>query len=191
MTALLFNVPVIVSGAGWAVPVAFLVAAAMLAVFSVGYVIIGVFAYFAASTIADWLGVNVPVWVLLFGALAVNGFVLDDSSRDAALLKLATWSPLLGLLVIQALTSVAIVAYFRCHPGGGVWSTLVAPLVGGALMAFSAYLLIDNRGSLAAAAGVPFVEAIPWIVLAVFALGAIGLRPWNARVPQNVPAYES
>jgi amino acid transporter len=454
MTALLFNVPVIVSGAGWAVPAAFLVAAAMLAVFSVGYVkmsrhvrsaggfyafvshglgrtlglgtaavvtggyailsaaIIGVFAYFASSTIEDWLGVNVPVWILLFGALAVNllfawfevritarvlgaffvlevlgalvfsvlvlvqadglsaaplnplelvdnegaiaafgaaapgialfgafwswvgfemapsyseearrglstatiatlavltviyvvasyafvagygtsgvgagvgaqfegevasaffpltdqfagawltnafqvliitsafacqlaffntaarylfalgregvlpralarthgrlqtphvasavlaaamavyigGFVIDDGSRDAALLKLATWSPLLGvlgLLVIQALTSVAIVAYFRRHPGGGVWSTLVAPLLGGAMMAFSAYLLVDNRGSLAAAEGVPFVEAIPWIVAAVFVLGAIGLRPWNARVPQNVPVYES
>jgi amino acid transporter len=453
MTALLFNVPVIVSGAGWAVPAAFLVAAAMLGVFSVGYVtmsrhvrsaggfyafvshglgrtlglgtaavvtaayailaaaIIGVFAYFASSTIEDWLGVNVPVGVLLFGALAVNvvfawfevritarvlgaffvlevvgalvfsvlvlvqsdlsaaplnplalvenegaiaafgaaapgialfgafwswvgfesapsygeetrrglgtatiatllvltvvyvvasyafvvgygvdgvgagvaaqfegnvasaffpltdqfagawltnvfqvliitsafacqlaffntaarylfalgregvlpralarthgrlqtphvasavlagalalyigGFVLDDPSRDAALLKLATWSPLLGvlgLLVIQALTSVAIVAYFRCRPGGGVWSTLVAPLVGGALMIVSAYLLVDNRESLAAAEGVPFVQAIPWIVAAVFALGALGLRPWNARVPQSVPIYES
>jgi amino acid transporter len=456
MTALLFNVPVIVSGAGWAVPAAFLVAAAMLAVFSVGYVkmshhvrsaggfyafvshglgrtlglgtaavvtgayailsaaIIGVFGYFAASTIEDWLGVSVPIWALLFGALVVNlafawfevritarvlgaffvlevvgalvfavlvlvqggadglsaaplnplelvdnegaiaafgaaapgialfgafwswvgfesapsygeetrgglstatiatllvltvvyvvasyafvigygtggvgagvgaqfegevasaffpltdrfagawltnafqvlivtsafacqlaffntaarylyalgregvlpralarthgrlqtphvasavlaaalavyigGFVLDDGSRDAALLKLATWSPLLGvlgLLVIQALTSVAIVAYFRCHSGGGVWSTLIAPVVGGALMAFSAYLLIDNRGSLAAAEGVPFVDAIPWIVAAVFVLGAVGLRPWNARLPQNVPVYES
>lgn len=37
MTALLFNVPIIVSGAGWAAPAAFLVAAAMLAVFSIGY----------------------------------------------------------------------------------------------------------------------------------------------------------
>jgi amino acid transporter len=38
MTALLFNVPVIVSGAGWAVPSAFIVALVMLLVFTVGYV---------------------------------------------------------------------------------------------------------------------------------------------------------
>src|ERR1700733_11502756 len=38
MTALLFNVPVIVSGAGWAVPAAFIVALVMLLVFTVGYV---------------------------------------------------------------------------------------------------------------------------------------------------------
>ena len=37
MTALLFNVPVIVAGAGWAAPAAFLVALVMLLVFSVGY----------------------------------------------------------------------------------------------------------------------------------------------------------
>ena len=38
MTALLFNVPVIVSGAGWAGPAAFIVALVMLLVFTVGYV---------------------------------------------------------------------------------------------------------------------------------------------------------
>ena len=38
MTAMLFNVPVIVSGAGWAVPGAFIIALVMLLVFSVGYV---------------------------------------------------------------------------------------------------------------------------------------------------------
>src|ERR1700733_2142419 len=38
MTALLFNVPVIVSGAGWAGPAAFIVALVMLLIFTVGYV---------------------------------------------------------------------------------------------------------------------------------------------------------
>jgi hypothetical protein len=33
------------------------------------------------------------------------------------------------------------------------------------------YLLLENRGVLAAAKGVPYVEAIPWIVLAVFGSG--------------------
>jgi amino acid transporter len=119
---------------------------------------------------------------VLAAALAVyiGGFLLDDPSRDAALLKLATWSPLLGvfgLLAVQALCSVAIVVYFRRHPGGNPWSTLVAPLAGAVLMAFAAYLQLDNRTALAAAEGVPFVEAIPWTVLAVFVAGA-GAALW-------------
>jgi hypothetical protein len=78
---------------------------------------------------------------------------------------------------VQALCSVAIVVYFRRHPGGNPWSTLVAPLAGAALMAFAAYLQLDNRTALAAAEGVPFVEAIPWTVLAVFVAGA-GAALW-------------
>jgi amino acid transporter len=115
-------------------------------------------------------------------ALYIGAFQLDDPSRDAALFKLATWSPLLGvfgLLAVQALTSLAIVAYFRRHGGGNPWSTLVAPIAGAALMAFSAYLLLANRGTLGAAQDVPYVEAIPWVVLAVFATGvaaAVWLR---------------
>jgi amino acid transporter len=113
-------------------------------------------------------------------AAYIGAFQLDDGSRDAALLKLATWSPLLGvfgLLAVQALTSVAIVVYFRRHGGGNRWRTLVAPIAGAGLMAYSAYLLLANRGTLAAAQGVPYVEAIPWIVLAVFASGA-GAALW-------------
>jgi amino acid transporter len=113
-------------------------------------------------------------------ALYIGGFLLDDASRDAALLKLATWSPLLGvfgLLAVQALCSLAIVAYFCRHPGGNAWSTLIAPVAGAALMAFAAYLLLDNRGALAAADGVPFVQAIPWTALAVFVAGA-GAAVW-------------
>ena len=110
----------------------------------------------------------------------IGGFLLDDATRDAMLLKLAMWSPLLGvlaLLVVQALTSLAIAADFRRHPGAGRWRTLMAPLAGAALMAFAGSLLVANRASLAAADGVPFVEAIPWIVLAVLVAG-VGAALW-------------
>ncbi len=112
--------------------------------------------------------------------LYIGAFLLHDATRDAVLLKLATWSPLLGvlaLLAVQALTSLAIAAYFRRHRGASRWRTLVAPLAGAALMAFAAYLLTANRNSLAAADGVLFVHAIPWIVLAVFAAG-VGAALW-------------
>ena len=99
---------------------------------------------------------------------------------------------MLGILLVQALRSFAIVRYFRRRSGQRhAWRTLIAPIAGGALMLFSAYLLLDNRAALAAPRACRSCEAIPWIVAAVFVLGAIGLRPWNARVPQSVPIYES
>jgi len=109
-------------------------------------------------------------------AIYIGGFYLDDSSTEAALLKLGTWTPLLGvlgILLVQALVSFAIVRYFlttgraHAHP----LKTLVAPLAGGGLMLFSAYLLIDNRETLAAAKGVPFVQAVPYVIPIVFLLG--------------------
>jgi amino acid transporter len=115
-------------------------------------------------------------------ALYILGFVIEDSSTIAALTKLATWSPLLGVLGIlgvQALVSFAIMRYFwsvdraHFHP----WRTLIAPLLGGGLMVFSAFLLLKNRDALAGASGVPFVEAIPWVMLAIFAFGA-GAAVW-------------
>ena len=122
-------------------------------------------------------GVLAVVLVVYIGA-----FVISDSSTIAVLTKLATWSPLLGVLGIlgvQALVSFAIVRYFwaveraHFHP----WRTLIAPLLGGGLMLFSAFLLLKNRDALAGASGVPFVEAIPWVMLAIFAFG-VGAAVW-------------
>jgi amino acid transporter len=111
-------------------------------------------------------------------ALYIAGFLIYDSSTEAALLKLGTWTPLvgvLGILLIQALVSFAIVRYFLTT--GKEYArplrTLVAPLLGGALMLFSSYLLIDNREVLAGADGVAFVQAVPWIVAVVFLLGVV------------------
>ena len=115
-------------------------------------------------------------------AVYVGAFYVDDPSTEAALLKLGTWTPLLGvlgILLVQALVSFAIVRYFlttgREH--AHVWRTLIAPLAGGLLMLFSAYLLIDNRETLAAAQGVPFVQVVPYVIPVVFLLG-VGVALW-------------
>jgi amino acid transporter len=116
-----------------------------------------------------------------FLALFILGFYVNDPSTEATLTKLATWAPLvgvLGILAIQALVSFAIVRYFWVldRANRHWWRTLVAPTVGGALQVFFAYLLIENRTTLAGA-DVPFVKAVPWIVLVVFALG-VGAGVW-------------
>ena len=126
-------------------------------------------------------------------ALFVLAFYLDDPSTEAALLKLGTWAPLLGvlgILLVQALVSFAIVRYFRkVEPEHGhVWKTLIAPLLGGAVMLFSAYLLLDNRETLAAAEGVPFVQVIQWVIVAVFAFGFAAALWFRARDPARYEA---
>lgn len=110
-------------------------------------------------------------------AAYVLGFTLYDSSTQASLLKLGTWTPLLGvlgILAVQAIASFAIVRYFlRTARDGFHWfRTLLAPILGGLAQIGACYLLIANRGELAAAGDVLFVRAIPWVVLLAFAVGS-------------------
>src|SRR6202046_2393434 len=126
--------------------------------------------YIASAAVAGFIA----IWILLFYA--------SDSSTSAALLKLATWTPIVGvfgLLLVQALTSFAIVRYFRviAPEHGHVWKTLVAPLLGGGLMLFSAWLLFHNRGALSGAAGAAFVRYGFWLIVIAFGLG-IGAALW-------------
>jgi amino acid transporter len=109
-------------------------------------------------------------------AAYILGFVAYDSSTTAFFLKLGTWTPLLGvlgILAVQAIASIAIVRYFATTAKDGFhwFKTLVAPVIGGLAQIGACYLLIANRGELAAAKGVFFVDAIPWIVLATFLAG--------------------
>ena len=120
------------------------------------------------------IAIAITIWILLFYA--------SDSSTSAVLLKLATWTPIvgvLGLLLVQALTSFAIVRYFRtvAPEHGHVWKTLIAPLLGGGLMLFSAWLLFHNRGALSGASGAAFIRYGPWLVPIAFALG-VGAALW-------------
>jgi hypothetical protein len=81
--------------------------------------------------------------------------------------------------LVQALTSFAIVRYFRvvAPEHGHVWKTLVAPLLGGGLMLFSAWLLFHNRGALSGAAGAAFVRYGFWLIVIAFGLG-VGAALW-------------
>jgi amino acid transporter len=103
-------------------------------------------------------------------------FVLFDPSTLAALLKLGTWSPLLGvlgILAIQALVSFAIVKYFLTTARDGFhwFKTLVAPLIGGVAQVGACILLIRNRFLLSGAGDALYIKLIPWVVLAIFLAG--------------------
>lgn len=120
---------------------------------------------------------TVTVVTLVYG----GAFTLYDPSTEGALLKLGTWTPLLGvlgILAVQGLVCVAIIRYFLTTARDGFhwWTTLVAPILGFVFMAGACYLLIDNRATLAGATDVPFITLLPWVVLAIFLVGiGIGL----------------
>ena len=129
---------------------------------------------------------SITVTVLV--ALYMLAFVIYDPSNTGALLKLGTWSPLLGMLGIlgvQALVSVAIIAYFR---GAGRrhfhwFSTLVAPVLGFAFMVIACVLLVVNRDGLSGAADALFIQVLPWVVLVVFLLGMLLALVLKSRAP--------
>ena len=122
-------------------------------------------------------------------SIYILGFVIYDSSTEGALLKLGTWSPLLGvlgILAIQALVSFAIIRFFwvKARDGFHWWKTLVAPIIGGLAQIGACYLLIKNRPALSGAGDVLYVKLIPWVVLAIF-LAGIGLALYYRSAQQD------
>ena len=116
-------------------------------------------------------------------AVIVLGFYLlqepTDAAPDVAYFYLYGLMAILGtmaILIVQAVTSIAVVWYFHVrkqHPEtANWWRTLVSPILGAAGMLYVVYLLWDNLDFAAgAAAGSPVFKATPWIVLATFAIG--------------------
>jgi amino acid transporter len=114
---------------------------------------------------------------VLTGAF-VLGFTLYDSSTLGSILKLGTWGPLmgmLGILLVQALTSAAIVKYFLTDARDGfhAWKTLIAPILGGLGCLGAAYLMMENRTTLAG--GNPLYIELIWVPILLFFVGGVAL----------------
>ncbi|WP_028065492.1 APC family permease [Solirubrobacter soli] len=120
--------------------------------------------------------VNASMVVTVIVGLYMLAFTLSDPSTLAALLKLGTWTPLLGvlgILAVQGLCSLAIIRYFRTEAADGFHpiKTLIAPFIGFLAMAGACYLLIDNRAGLSGAGDALYIKLVPWVVLIVFLIG--------------------
>lgn len=126
----------------------------------------------------------------------VLGFTLYDSSTEASLLKLGTWSPLLGvlgILAVQAIVSFAIVRYFLTTARDGFhwFKTLVAPIVGGLAQIGACYLLIDNRAALSGAGDAAFIKALPYVAAFMFLAGVLLALWMRARSADRFAAIGS
>ena len=96
----------------------------------------------------------------------------------------------MAILIVQAITSLAVIWYFhvkKVHPGNLV-TTGIIPALGGIGMLYVVWLLLDNIDFAGgAASGSPFFTAIPWIVIATFVIGILGVLLLRSR---NRPVYD-
>ncbi|MEV6168141.1 APC family permease [Streptomyces sp. NPDC051954] len=94
----------------------------------------------------------------------------------------------MAILVVQAVCSFAVLAYFRSHhPESRHWfRTFTAPLVGGLAMLAVVVLLVSNMGVAAGPeSGSLVLKATPWLV-ALIAVGGIGYAQYlKKRSPER------
>ncbi len=109
------------------------------------------------------------VWVILYG----YWYGFDDPSAQAWL-GVYTLFAVLGtglLLVLQAVVSLAIIAWFRKNGGGNVLTTLIAPAISFLAQAWLVYTLVVNLSTLGGTNG--FAQSIPYVALGIIILGLI------------------
>jgi amino acid transporter len=113
----------------------------------------------------------------VIAALIIIAFAVFSGSNNPTVQaygQLYGLMALLGTIIIlsaQAVVSVAIVVYFRReHPEDHHWwKTLVAPILAFIAQVYVVYLCISNMAFLGG--GFAFADYIPWIDIAVVALG--------------------
>ncbi|WP_310630578.1 APC family permease [Paraburkholderia sp.] len=77
----------------------------------------------------------------------------------------------IGIVMLQAVTSFAVVAYFRAtKKDTRFWHAFAAPVLGGIGLLWIGFVLIGNLDALSGSDSA-IVRAFPWIVLAVAVLG--------------------
>ncbi|MET7289757.1 APC family permease [Streptomyces sp. NPDC005573] len=112
---------------------------------------------------------------IVFSALVVAAFAvahLDPYLNMAtSMLGIGT----LGVIVLQALASLAVLGYYRKRPGHW-WSTRVAPVLGVAGLLTATFLVVRNFSVLTGTSE-PAVVALPWLLL-IAAIGGVLYAYW-------------
>ncbi|MFQ8430519.1 APC family permease [Amaricoccus sp. W119] len=109
----------------------------------------------------------------VIAALLLVAFVLSGLDPYAVVFAWTSAVAVIGVLSVQILVSVAIIAYFRRQPHGlGIWTRVVAPSVAVLGLGIGLGLVIRNLPLLAGSDS-PVVWSFPWIVAATGAAGAL------------------
>ncbi|MFJ8621256.1 APC family permease [Kitasatospora sp. NPDC093550] len=107
------------------------------------------------------------VTVTLFAAAGLDPYV----NMSTSMLGLGT----LGIILLQALASVAVIGYFR-NRREGRWQTVVAPGLGAVGLITAAVLVVSNFDVLTGTTD-PVVTALPWLLLVVV-VGGVAFASW-------------
>ena len=111
------------------------------------------------------------LWVGLFAY-----YLGTDDPTAQAYVAVYTLLAILGtmlLLILQAIVSIAIIAYFRTHHSdeAGVFSTVIAPVIAFVAQVYLVYLLVQNLETFGGAG--PFGSKIPMIALVILVAGFV------------------
>jgi amino acid transporter len=96
----------------------------------------------------------------------------------------------MAILIVQSLCAFSVIAFFhfhKNHPSSAHWfKTFLAPLLGGIGMLYVVYLLWEHKDAAAgAASGTLLFKLTPWIVVGLFALGAVIALYFKFRDPRR------
>lgn len=78
----------------------------------------------------------------------------------------------LGILILQTLGAIAVIAYFRKTKQGYFWQGLVAPSLGGIGLSVAAYLAVTNFAELSGANS-GLASYLPWLIPIAACLGIL------------------
>jgi amino acid transporter len=111
------------------------------------------------------------IWVSAFAY-----FLGTNDPNAQAYLGLYTLLAILGtmlLLILQAIVSLAVIAYFRMHHSteAGSFSTLIAPIIAFVAQVYLVYLLVENLETFGGTGA--FGHNIPTIAAAIIVIGFI------------------
>ncbi len=123
------------------------------------------------------------VWLGMFAY-----FLGTDDPNAQAYVGVYTMLAILGtmlLLILQAVVSLAIIAYFRKHHSdeSGTFATLIAPLIAFFAQMYLVYLLVNNLATFGGSGN--FGGNIPYIALAIIVAGLVWGLALRAMAPDT------
>jgi amino acid transporter len=121
----------------------------------------------AASLIQSASGLAVIVVFAIAGWPAMNGLFFGGGAAGG-----------LGVMILLAVTSVAVIRYLDRHPGGeGVWARLMAPALSALLLSGAIVLAVLHFGTLV---GTGPGNPAGWLLPSAFGVAAVAGLCWGA-----------